>query len=176
MKTSFQKNKATAINTQLNCVHAFSNVHRALFIRAPNWKLPKCPPTAKWTHTLRGSHTVACYRTMSTYTTEPHTTRMNLTGIMSSERSHTQKSPRCVILCNIKVTISQDASQWHLVPSKCSTTMTSILFQNSFITAPQSKLLTHRQSRLPPSPNRPCPPLLCSPLYGLACSGHGVEM
>lgn len=128
-----------------------------LFIRAPNWKLPKCPTTAKWTHKLWGSHTVACYGTMSTNTTEPPTTRMNLTDIVSSERSHPQKSPHCVILCRIKVTVLQDAFQWHLVHSKCSTAITSILFQNIFIPAPQSKPLTHRQSPCIPLPQQALP-------------------
>ncbi|XP_015446233.1 proline-rich protein 3 isoform X3 [Pteropus alecto] len=61
---------------------------------APNWNPPTCPPSVEWINKLLYVHAMGYYTAMKTNELL-QATWMNLTNMMLSERSQTQKNADC---------------------------------------------------------------------------------
>nr|KAF6462859.1 proline rich 3 [Molossus molossus] len=59
---------------------------------APNWNPPTCPPSVEWINKLLCVHAMGHYTAMKTNELLLQATWMNLTNMMLSERSQTQKN------------------------------------------------------------------------------------
>lgn len=101
--------------TQKVCpqIELYKNVHRSLIIRAPNRKEFKCPSTGEWINKLVYLDDGILFSNKKEWTTDIRKIWINITDILLSERSQTQKAHIHTVWSHLYEVLDQpDYLQW----------------------------------------------------------------